>query len=451
MGKQGGRPGRRNNRGSSRGGQQASTNNANTTKTYKKKTINDCVCYLGSATQASDYRVTTEIIINHVKKTFDQGKWTALALKQLERPNIEAQQPTLKVAELKDEDGKDKDENAINIENRQFEIQFKSDYGDYKKIITAYDNNLIKACALLWERCAKGMQNKIEARTDFTTDIEDNPLNLLKAIKEHALNYQEHRYEMSIILDSMRSLFSTKQKEKESLSDFSKRFRTARDVMASHVGGPLIFDKYAKSITGYDDKDVKTVEKCQQQAFDKFLGFLYLVNSDQKKYGSLPSVLNTNKSLGDDKHPDNIADGANILSNHPHDNAKENGKAGRASANSNNNNNTNSDGQSNNNNNSKADPKEDEELPVMSFAQMEGNCYCCGKSGHMSNKCKFNSRPKDQWAINKAHIETSHANVQVDQEEDDDDNSTQQSTAKKNTVALSAVVWCSAHINMKFY
>ena len=51
--------------------------------------------------------------------------------------------------------------------------------------------NLIKAYAFLWEHCSKGMQNKIESRSDYT-QIVNNPVKLLKVIKEHALNYQEH-------------------------------------------------------------------------------------------------------------------------------------------------------------------------------------------------------------------------------------------------------------------
>jgi hypothetical protein len=54
----------------------------------------------------------------------------------------------------------------------------------------------------------KGMKNKIEARADFETKIENDPIALLKAIKEHALNYQENWYFMSIILDSMHIAFT---------------------------------------------------------------------------------------------------------------------------------------------------------------------------------------------------------------------------------------------------
>ena len=44
-------------------------------------------------------------------------------------------------------------------------------------------------------------------------------MELLLMIKQHALNYHEHRYEMSIMLDSLRSLFNLRQKDGESLQD----------------------------------------------------------------------------------------------------------------------------------------------------------------------------------------------------------------------------------------
>ena len=42
--------------------------------------------------------------------------------------------------------------------------------------------NIPKAYALLWGKCSKGMQNKIEARPDFKFGIENNPFNLVQQI-----------------------------------------------------------------------------------------------------------------------------------------------------------------------------------------------------------------------------------------------------------------------------
>jgi hypothetical protein len=65
------------------------------------------------------------------------------------------------------------------------------------------------------------MKNKLESRVDFDT-LENDPIDFLKAIKQHALNYQEHQYDMSIIYDAITTLFRTKQKEHESLQDYMK-------------------------------------------------------------------------------------------------------------------------------------------------------------------------------------------------------------------------------------
>jgi hypothetical protein len=69
------------------------------------------------------------------------------------------------------------------------------------------------------------MQNKIESRTDHDTNIKGNPFEVLKAIKQHALNYHEHRYEMSIILDAMTSLLLLKQKEGKELPNIQNALK----------------------------------------------------------------------------------------------------------------------------------------------------------------------------------------------------------------------------------
>lgn len=60
--------------------------------------------------------------------------------------------------------------------------------------------NMLKAFTLLWDLCAKGMQSKIKAQAYFVSEIKVNPIKLIKSIKNHALNYHEHQFEMSIIL-----------------------------------------------------------------------------------------------------------------------------------------------------------------------------------------------------------------------------------------------------------
>lgn len=90
-------------------------------------------------------------------------------------------------------------------EDKQYELKYKAELDEFMKRRKLYENNLFKEYALLRERSAKSMQNKIAARADNESDIYNNPIKLLTAIKEHSQHYQETRYKMSIILDSLRS------------------------------------------------------------------------------------------------------------------------------------------------------------------------------------------------------------------------------------------------------
>ena len=48
----------------------------------------------------------------------------------------------------------------------------------------------------------------IEARIDYEYAIHNNPMKLLKSIKENALNYQDLKYNIAIITDTFRVFFN---------------------------------------------------------------------------------------------------------------------------------------------------------------------------------------------------------------------------------------------------
>jgi hypothetical protein len=45
--------------------------------------------------------------------------------------------------------------------------------------------------------------------------------------------------------------------------------------------------------------------------------------------------------------------------------------------------------------------KKDDDLNL-SFAQLKGKCYCCGRAGPKAPSCQDRNKPKEEWAINKA-------------------------------------------------
>jgi hypothetical protein len=104
--------------------------------------------------------------------------------------------------------------------------------------------------------------------------------------------------------------------------------------------------------------------------------------------------LNSQKSLGHDQYPRMFTEANNVLSNHRFNVTKTKTKT-----------------QDRSNpkfkNKQGAKGKEDDDAPALSFAQMEGKCYCCGKPGHQSPDCRQKDKiPKEEWEINKSQ---SHA------------------------------------------
>ena len=67
--------------------------------------------------------------------------------------------------------------------DKQYELQYKIEYDMYLKRKELYDQNLHKAYAELWEPYATAMKAKLEARTTFESETYNEPIMLIKAIK----------------------------------------------------------------------------------------------------------------------------------------------------------------------------------------------------------------------------------------------------------------------------
>eukprot|EP00977_Amphora_coffeiformis_P015104 scaffold4414_cov127-Amphora_coffeaeformis.AAC.1 len=136
----------------------------------------------------------------------------------------------------------------------------------------------------------------------------------------------------------------------------------------------------------------RTVEECNKAAHDKYLAYLFLIGAHSLKYGSLIKTLAQSFSLGTNQYPATLAEAFAVLERHPHDAtyrqhmAKKGGKLKEPPKNPH---------APPHNPRTTTPPDEPVEL---SFAQLENRCYCCGKKGHYSTKCKDRNKPKDQWA-----------------------------------------------------
>jgi hypothetical protein len=163
--------------------------------------------------------------------------------------------------------------------------------------------------------------------------------------------------------------------------------------MKSHVGTDIL-DKFVENTLEYRDESNTTLKKeMKDGAFDRWMAYLLIRNSDQAKYGSLLNGLVSQFSIQHNQYPKTCTIAADILSNHRFDNRGNSAKKKW-------------------NNRPKKDEDENSsgkttnKTNATSFAQggKDKTCYCCGKAGHLSPECpdSKNTIKKENWHINKA-------------------------------------------------
>lgn len=170
-----------------------------------------------------------------------------------------------------------------------------------------YQENKVKAYALIYGQCTNGLKNRLESRKDWA-NIKNEPIKLLRAIKEVTHNFQDNKYPITSIYKSIQTVMNLKQEEKESISSFTKRFKSAVDIMET-IHGKLPLTKYVNTMIG--SKDEKRVYR--EEAYDKFIAYAYLQAADKNKVGKLDEDLANNYAMGQDEYPIDLAKATDLI------------------------------------------------------------------------------------------------------------------------------------------
>jgi hypothetical protein len=131
---------------------------------------------IGKERQTVTYQTVKEYIIQLVQKTYKNGKDVADSLRKMEKIDMTKNMP---IRKLSQDTGADKI-----LEQEGFDMLFKAEINIYTKRKHEFEDNMNKTYSLIYlQHCNKTIQDRITGHPKFESKIENDPIELLKAIE----------------------------------------------------------------------------------------------------------------------------------------------------------------------------------------------------------------------------------------------------------------------------
>ena len=337
------------------------------------------IYFVGSAKQADNYNTTTDAILQYIQRTLDQGALVAQALRAGEDLDFTSMMPD--PIDLPEGASQQQRDIATKILDRKIQKFVDAQEG--------YANSKLKAYAIILGQCDKNIRSKLEARIDWETEIINNPIKLLMAIKEITYRYQDSKYAFESIYYCIKNVFTMKQLEEETLSDYAKRFKNAVDILKAQ-SGPIIMREHMVRIPEFRNASASRQDEMMTEEHEKLMAYTFLLGADRNRSGKLVEDLSNNFTMGDNKYPKDLTQAINLVSNHKN--------------NINNNNYKKYNNNNYNNNNKKHEHQSTYNQMEKSKNHRSGRktfCYICGDETHIApdcpNKHKFKKNSNVQF------------------------------------------------------
>ena len=185
-----------------------------------------------------------------------------------------------------------------------------------------YHQNKVALYAIIWAQCSPMMKAKLKSENNFDQmDESCDCLSILNAIKGITFRFESQGYIPLCIHMAKMKLYSIKQHNDESISDYYERFRIICDVILHYKGclgndPALVYHHLDKIGTKYNTSTCKpgdplyddSIKACTSRA----LGLAFLIGS-HNRYVNLLDDLENHFQRGNDQYPADLSAAYNLL------------------------------------------------------------------------------------------------------------------------------------------
>jgi hypothetical protein len=184
--------------------------------------------------QGATYQTVKDYIIQLVQKSFRNGKYVADSIRKMERINMRTKITVRKISGASKADDKA-------TEQEGYDILYRAEIDMYTKRKHELEDNMNKTYSLIYlQHCNKTIRDRIHAHPDFETKIENDPIELLKAIEILINDPVRARYLYASVTEAMTRFMTCRQLENKQLANYVKRFKSYQDSMAQNMGKDLL-------------------------------------------------------------------------------------------------------------------------------------------------------------------------------------------------------------------
>ena len=241
-------------------------------------------------------------IEQYMQKMYKHGQDIAESLRELQKKDLSGEMPVRQMSTYVKED----EERVRKIEQEGYDVLYTAEVQNYMDRKNTLETNLGRAYVLILSTYCNGtMQHCIKEHPDFESKIQNDPIELLKAIKIVMHDPIRVTYPYASLTEALMRTLHIKQLEQESLLDYMKRFKQSRDMLKSHIGRDIL-SKFVENMPEYRQGTMSEQHEMKTEAFGRWMAYMMIRNSDQAKYGSLLNGMVSQFLMNNNQYPVDI-------------------------------------------------------------------------------------------------------------------------------------------------